>query len=103
MNSNLTDVEESVDGLNGKLNNLGTMIDYGQFTITGNGEVMRQEFSFNKTFPKTPKIFFTIQRNSSTYLLEADIALISLNTTACYFAFKSTNGLSHTIHWLAIC
>lgn len=79
------------------------MIDYGQFTITGNGEVMRQEFSFNKTFPKTPKIFFTIQRNSSTYLLEADIMLVSADTNACYFAFKSTNGLSHTIHWLAIC
>lgn len=89
--------------MNSKLTDLPTMIDFGTFTFTGNGSIMRQEFSFNKTFPSVPKIFFTIQRNSSTSLLEADVMLISADTNSFYVAFRSTNGLNHQVNWLAIC
>lgn len=89
--------------MNSNLGKLPTMIDFGQFTLTGTGSIVRQTFSFNKTFPSTPKIFFGIQRNSSTNLLEADIMTISADTKSCYYAFKGTNACSHIIHWLAVC
>lgn len=89
--------------MNSNLGDLPTMVDFGYFTFTGDGSIMRQEFSFNKTFPSVPKIFFTIQRNSSTNLLEADVMLISADTESFYVAYRSTNGLYHQVNWVAIC
>ena len=79
-----------------------TMIDFGSFTFTGDGTITRQEFKYNKTFPSTPKIFLTLQRNSSTNLLEADVMLISADNESFYVAYRSTNGLYHVVNWLAV-
>ena len=88
--------------MNSNLEKLPIMIDFGSFTFTGDGSIQREEFSFNKTFPSTPTIFFTIQRNNSTNLLEADVMLISADTDSFYVAFKSTNDLYHVVNWMAI-